>query len=953
MKYNPGFLSDDELVSSFRVRNREYRAMVETVRGCTGDSNTHMLVVGPRGSGKTTLLLRVAAELRRDHNLSRRFFPITLAEETYNVSTCGEFWLEVLNRLAHQAPCRPGDPDYQLTYREIRKSRDDQSLAGRSLGRLLEFADRERKRLVIFVENLNAIFSDLVDRNAGWQLRHTLQTEARILLVTSATSRFEAIDNPGEALYDFIQVRQLRPLDEIESADLWEGISGERPARSTIRSLQILTGGSPRLLAIVARFGASLSFDDLMSSLLDLVDEHTEYFRSHLESLAHQQRRVFLALAGLWRPATTKEIAREARIRTNQCSAQLKRLEGLGAVSVVGGSPRRMRYYLTERMFNIYYLLRLSGRTSDLVRALVRFMQSYYSLPDQVQVAHGIAQTMASGDSRTRELAREALIQILEGIPEHLQEPPLRAALIGVVAGRYAMPECADGRPRELSDGLTVDSAIGLVMGRRFEEAIACCDEIARLHRASRSPEALAQVATALAYKGVASMGLGRYQAALDTFETVDTRFCYCESAAILDSVAMAAVNKGICLGRLNRVEEALESHAEFVSRHGAAQYNNAKAPVACALYQTGLLLSRNQRKEEAVGAYDELLRRFGPDNDDSVSAWVARGYLSRAHTLGQLGRMEEALVAFANFESLRWRREMPEMSESNAKALVGKAWALERLDRFKEALVTYDSALERFGLSATAGMPEVISNVLLGKASVLDKLDRSDEALVVYDEIAGRFDDVKDPFVVKNVATGLVNKGVVLSALGRMDEAASAFDSATVRRSDVESDGLSELIETALLNRALTEGASGKPGRAVETATQVLKRVPEPDSRKRMRALFIRAFWHLHQGTGSSGERDIAGALRLLPECSADLAKGIDWLIRYTDTLGYGRVLELIKASPAQDLLLALATALDQELGREPRVAIEVEEVARDIRHRLKVLRESQSAEVHAEGVP
>ena len=71
-----------------------------------------------------------------------------------------------------------------------------------------------------------------------------------------------------------------------------------RPSRATVRSLQILTGGSPRLLAIIARFGASMSFEDLMSDLLNLVDDHTEYFRSQLESLPHQQRRVFLALAG-------------------------------------------------------------------------------------------------------------------------------------------------------------------------------------------------------------------------------------------------------------------------------------------------------------------------------------------------------------------------------------------------------------------------------------------------------------------------------------------------------------------------------------------------------------------------------------------------------------------------------------------------------------------------------
>ena len=92
-KYNPGFLSDNELVASFWVRMNEFESLLETLRECTGNSNPHSLVIGPRGSGKTTLLLRVAVQIRRDAELSRRLFPIVFAEESYRVSTCGEFWL--------------------------------------------------------------------------------------------------------------------------------------------------------------------------------------------------------------------------------------------------------------------------------------------------------------------------------------------------------------------------------------------------------------------------------------------------------------------------------------------------------------------------------------------------------------------------------------------------------------------------------------------------------------------------------------------------------------------------------------------------------------------------------------------------------------------------------------------------------------------------------------------
>ena len=98
-----------------------------------------------------------------------------------------------------------------------------------------------------------------------------------------------------------------------------------RPQRQTIRPMEILTGGNPRLVAIVAGFAAGLSFRELMDDLLDLVDEHTEYFKSHIEALPAQERRVYLALADLWKPATTREIAERSRLETSKCSAQLAR----------------------------------------------------------------------------------------------------------------------------------------------------------------------------------------------------------------------------------------------------------------------------------------------------------------------------------------------------------------------------------------------------------------------------------------------------------------------------------------------------------------------------------------------------------------------------------------------------------------------------------------------------
>ena len=78
-KYNPGFLTDQELVDCFCVRTGEFALLVEALRESTGNSNPHAIVIGPRGSGKTTLLLRVAAEARRDPALPSGLVPGNLS----------------------------------------------------------------------------------------------------------------------------------------------------------------------------------------------------------------------------------------------------------------------------------------------------------------------------------------------------------------------------------------------------------------------------------------------------------------------------------------------------------------------------------------------------------------------------------------------------------------------------------------------------------------------------------------------------------------------------------------------------------------------------------------------------------------------------------------------------------------------------------------------------------
>lgn len=68
-----------------------------------------------------------------------------------------------------------------------------------------------------------------------------------------------------------------------------------------------------------------------------------------------------------------------------------------------------------------------------------------------------------------------------------------------------------------------------------------------------------------------------------------------------------------------------------------------------------------------------------------------------------------------------------------------------------------------------------------------------------------------------------------------------------------------------------------------------------------------------------------------------------LNWLSSMAVALGLEKMRGLIRASPVSDLLLPLTTALEMELGEEPRVAKEVEEVAEDIRRDLAELRKAR----------
>ena len=383
LKFNPSFQTDDESVANFIVHRYQFETISDALTAAA-DSVTdapRFLVPAPRGAGKTTLCRRVVAETRMSPMLRDAWQAIFLGEESYTVTTPGEFFLECLFQLKDQALSTRLAKDHM----RATEARSEEELIELTLGSLRDFTRTTGKRLLVVVENFHTILNDQIQNSKIMGTRTlTDALDESTLFAVLATSVTQASDDHATPLPQHYHRIELPPLSVGECRELWESLTGIEVNEEKLRPLQILTGGSPRLLHILTEFTRTPSLRDLMTNLNYLIDQYTEYFKSQLDALPAIERKVFVTLLDMWDPSTAKQVAKAARVTINTSSAMLARLTDRGAVTKELGKGRTAIYVAAERLFNIYYLMRRRNHPSNRIRALVSFMMVYYDSDELV-----------------------------------------------------------------------------------------------------------------------------------------------------------------------------------------------------------------------------------------------------------------------------------------------------------------------------------------------------------------------------------------------------------------------------------------------------------------------------------------------------------------------------------------------------------------------------------------
>ena len=630
-KFNPGtFQSDEEVIEQFVVRKRELDAVLEVLRGnVDSPSCQHVLVVGPRGRGKTMLLVRVASELRKDKSLARRLFPVRFMEESQEIFDLADFWLEALFHLARETEER--DPilsrDLHKTHGDLSSRWREQSLEAHARAAVLEAADRLDRRLVLMVENLQSLCED-VDDDFGWKLRGALQSEPEIMLLASATTRFEGLDDADQPFFELFRTINLQQLDTDECRLLWQVVSGDTVSSREIRPLQILTGGNPRLLVIVAEFARHRSLRKLMEELVTLVDEHTEYFRGHLEVLAKTERRVYISVIDLWQPSSAGEIATRARMDVRVVSTMLGRLVDRGAV-IAEGRGRKRLYAPAEPLYCIYYKLRRERDEAAVVENLIHFMMAFYDIREISEISEKLyleareLPILRAGMERVFEKISDADEDYIQMKWDLVRDAADKAAIyhMGLDETRLgaeinaAFQEQAWQRVIEITDeaiaSLTAESwqlseefigrifrakAFALEQLRDFHGIVVACDELVRRSGCNRAKKVKQSVASMLLQKGRAKMELGDFEGASITFDEVVERYGSSKANYLKYWAAIALNHKGKARRNLDDTLGAISAWEELIERYSDSKESELQNWVASALIHVAEARKKNRR---------------------------------------------------------------------------------------------------------------------------------------------------------------------------------------------------------------------------------------------------------------------------------------------------------------------------------------------------------------------
>jgi hypothetical protein len=397
--YNPHLLAREELIDSFVARQPLLDELLDDLRR---GAKQHHLLIGNRGSGKTTLLLRLAAAIEDDKQLGKSCIPLRFPEEQYNVSRPSDFWMNAIDALV-DALERQGDCEIskrlESSLAEL-ESLEEDPRCQRALAVLEGWAAQTKRTIVLLVDNLDLVLDRLA--RSLWALRETLSIDNRLAVIGASSKFIEETIDYQSPFYDFFNIHELGPLSEDEARRIVLSLAerAKTPQVANVlerdpgrfKALFVLTGGTPRTLALLHTVLALDHSDRVERDLDGLLDQLTPYYKARFDDLPAQSQVIVAKVALHWQPITAAECQAATHLDVNTVSSQLNRLVKTGLLTKVAlPGAARLGFQISERFFNIWYLMRASPRLRRRLSWFVEFLRIFYGEEDLRRRAEDLA----------------------------------------------------------------------------------------------------------------------------------------------------------------------------------------------------------------------------------------------------------------------------------------------------------------------------------------------------------------------------------------------------------------------------------------------------------------------------------------------------------------------------------------------------------------------------------
>jgi tetratricopeptide (TPR) repeat protein/energy-coupling factor transporter ATP-binding protein EcfA2 len=889
-KYTPAEISPQELEATFAARGHTVDYLLDSLRmQIKSGTLSSFLITGPRGSGKSTIIQMVALRIRQDSKLNAAWIPVVFPEEQFNIGSVRDLMAATLQMLAKQEI----SPAKAWLEKVEAEANEEQSLQLALTG-LREITRQQRKRLILFIENLNQLLEECFDDRAKATFRRLLMSDPFMMVIGSAVHVFESLKSYDEAFFNYFGQVPLGRLSAEEVFDLLrlramfdgnQDFLRELPSQqSKVRAIVLLSGGNPRLILMLYELLTQRQVTTIVQCLRRLVDELTPLLKHEIENLPPQQRLIINALMEKGGAAQPTELVARTRLPLNAITTQLGRLKDAQFVEVLGGGKgRTANYTVPDKLFAIWYQMRYLGKNRRRIELFVEVLRVWFEEEERLATLRNLASPVPSGAAqvlRDAATTAEYFAASFKGTLHERLATELCVYHWALTDLREAALAYADlsnaGKEKSVMDEIQAYTGLGDLLFQHgdFQHAIQSLDEVIAKHpgnvkalnnrgvakgRSDDMKGAISdfttvieledapkeQVAIALVNRGFAMARLGNTTGEISDYTT---------AIELKDSpkeqVAVAFVNRSFAKERLGDIEGAMSDCTAVVELENAP-----KEQVAIALLNRSSLKGRMGDIQGAMSDCMKLIEMEGAPNEQIAFALFNRGIAK-----GLLGDHHGAISDYTSMIGINGISK-----EQFAWALVNRGGTKGKLNDTQGEISDYTTLIEMKD-APTEGVARALFNRGVAKGGLSDR--------------QGAISDYTTVIEMKSVPTeivarALVNRGSLKSQLG--DNRAAIADHTAV----IEMEGApKEQVASALVNRTVANGQLGDMQGVISDYTAMIEMVGI-SKQQLSRALFHRGLTFHQQGKTSAAIEDLLKVI--------DLAEMTEDLMARATMVAYG----------------------------------------------------------------